>query len=459
MADAERSLLFVIKANVEDFNRKLGKAERDFKKSFGNIKAAVDSTANTFMGLGGLVAGSFVGATVNFANTSDALSELSAKTGIGVEELQRLQYAAKVSGSDLGGLEVAVKKMQQAVYSGSDAFAELGLSIDQLRMMDTSQQFDAVMRALAGIPNAGTRAALAIKIFGKSGTDMLPMLENGAQGFERLKQKADELGIVFSEKTVKAAADLNDKLDTLKMVFQAAVAKIAQTEAFKNLVDWLIKVIGRIGEWIDKNPLLIRALAEAGAAILAIGIALKGAAIAMVILQALSGPKGWIQLAVGAVAAVTSIALIETELNKVNNQKGGVDALNGSVENLVGSIDQANSKVDMLNRKSVIVFGGGGASGGHGVSGAWAEGGVFTRPTFGLIGEAGPEAVIPLDMLSGMGAGSQVTNINLSVGNYMGDDISRRALVRDIQRILNEENRRLVTPAARTEYYSVGGHL
>jgi len=457
MADAERSLLFVIRANIEDFNRKLGKAERDFKKSFGNIKTAVDSTANTFMGLGAALAGAFVGSTVNFASTADALSELSVKTGIGVEELQRLQYAARVSGSDLGGLEVAVKKMQQAVYSSSDAFAELGLNIDQLKLMDTSQQFDAIMRALAAIPNAGTRAALAVKIFGKSGTDMLPMLENGAAGFERLKQKADELGIVFSEKTVKAAADLNDKLDTLKMVFGAAINKIAQTDAFKNLVDWLIKVIGHIGEWIDKNPQLVRVLAEAGAGILAVGLALKGAAIAMAILQALSGPKGWIQLAVGAAAAAGAIALIETELNKVNNEKGGVDTPNSSVENLVNNLDEASSKVDKLNHKAVV-FGGGG-TGGYGVSGAWAEGGIFTRPTFGLIGEAGPEAVIPLDKISGMGAGTQVTNINLSVGNYMGDDISKRALVRDIQRILNEEDRRRVYRPTETQFYSVGGHL
>ncbi len=452
MADAEKSLLFVIKANVEDFNRKLGKAERDFKKSFGNIKAAVDSTANTFMGIGAVMAGAVAGATVNFARTADAIQDLSTKTGIGVEELQRLQYAAKMSGSDLGGLEVAVKKMQQAVYSGSDAFAELGLSIDHLKMMDTSQQFNAVMRALAGIRDAGTRAALAIKIFGKSGTDMLPMLESGAQGFERLKQKADELGIVFSEKTVKAAADLNDKLDTLKIVFEAAVARIAQTDAFTNLVDWLIKIVGRIGEWIDKNPLLVRAVAEAGAAILAVGIALKGAAVAMAILQALSGPKGWIQLAIGAAAAAGSIALIETELNNINNQKGGVDALGNSLKDVAGQIDNINAKPLLgetraeYTARMMHVWG-------------YAAGGIVAQPQLAMVGEAGPEAIIPLDRLSGIGAGTQITNINLSIGNYMGDEISKRALVRDIQRILNEETRRSVTPSIRTNYYSVGGHL
>jgi len=450
MADAEKSLLFVIKANIEDFNRKLGKAERDFKKSFGNIKAAVDSTANTFMGLGAAMAGAVAGATVSFARTADAIQDLSTKTGIGVEELQRLKYAARVSGTDLNGLETAVKKMQQAVHSGSEAFAELGLNMDQLRLMDSSQQFDAVMKALAGISNAGTRAALAVKVFGKSGTDMLPMLDAGAQGFERLKQKADELGIVFNEQTIKAASELNDKLDTLKMVFEAAVAKIAQTDAFSKLVDWLVNVIGRIGEWIDKNPLLVRAIAEAGAAILAVGIALKGAAVAMAILQALSGPKGWIQLAVGAAAAAGSIALIETELNNINNQKGGVDALGNSLKNVAGQIDNINTKVmpgetrAEYTARMMHVWG-------------YAAGGIITQPQLAMVGEAGPEAIIPLDRLSGIG--TRVTNINLSVGNYMGDEISKRALVRDIKQVLNEEDRRRLYKPAETSFYSVGGHL
>jgi hypothetical protein len=55
-----------------------------------------------------------------------------------------------------------------------------------------------------------------------------------------------------------------------------------------------------------------------------------------------------------------------------------------------------------------------------------------------------------------MGGGSNVT---VNVGSFMGDELSLREFTRRIQRILNEENRRSVTPATRTNYYSVGGHL
>ena len=45
-----------------------------------------------------------------------------------------------------------------------------------------------------------------------------------------------------------------------------------------------------------------------------------------------------------------------------------------------------------------------------------AEGGIVTRPTMGLVGEAGPEAIIPLDRLGSVGGGtSVVVNVEGSV--------------------------------------------
>lgn len=86
----------------------------------------------------------------------------------------------------------------------------------------------------------------------------------------------------------------------------------------------------------------------------------------------------------------------------------------------------------------------------------YASGGIFTRPTLGIIGDV-PEAVIPLSKLGNMGGGNSTINVN--VGNYIGDDLSKRALVRDLQRIMNEETRRSVHKPSETSFYSVGGHL
>jgi hypothetical protein len=57
---------------------------------------------------------------------------------------------------------------------------------------------------------------------------------------------------------------------------------------------------------------------------------------------------------------------------------------------------------------------------GLGFSGAFARGGIVTRPTIGLIGEAGPEAVIPLGRGGGMG--SMNVTVNIAEGAVVGVD-------------------------------------
>ena len=75
-----------------------------------------------------------------------------------------------------------------------------------------------------------------------------------------------------------------------------------------------------------------------------------------------------------------------------------------------------------------------------------AEGGIVTRPTRALIGEAGPEAVIPL---SKMGA----SEVHIHVGNFMGDEISMRQFVRRIDQVLKEESRRSSFGQVNQGYY------
>jgi phage-related minor tail protein len=42
---------------------------------------------------------------------------------------------------------------------------------------------------------------------------------------------------------------------------------------------------------------------------------------------------------------------------------------------------------------------------------AFANGGIVTKPTLGLVGEAGPEAIIPLSQMGNMGGGGVTINV------------------------------------------------
>jgi SLT domain-containing protein len=71
--------------------------------------------------------------------------------------------------------------------------------------------------------------------------------------------------------------------------------------------------------------------------------------------------------------------------------------------------------------------GSGGASGGANPAGldykAMATGGIVTSPTLALIGEAGPEAVIPLSKAGGMGMNITVNAGLVSTPDQVGQDI------------------------------------
>jgi hypothetical protein len=61
---------------------------------------------------------------------------------------------------------------------------------------------------------------------------------------------------------------------------------------------------------------------------------------------------------------------------------------------------------------------------------AMANGGIVTGPTLALIGEAGPEAVIPLDRAGGMGG----INITVNAGLVSTPDQIGQEIIQAIQK-------------------------
>ena len=56
------------------------------------------------------------------------------------------------------------------------------------------------------------KTALAIKLFGKSGADLIPLLNQGRAGIKELTDEAAKLGIVISTETAAKAEQFNDTL-------------------------------------------------------------------------------------------------------------------------------------------------------------------------------------------------------------------------------------------------------
>ncbi len=200
---------------------------------------ALDSVSKAAFSLGGAIsAAGLVAYTKSIIDAADALNEMSERTGISVENLGRLQYAAKLSGVEseqLGKSLQALSGEIVAAAGGSESaiakFKRLGVSV----LDTTTKQIrpaNAVLLDLADafalLPEGTERSARAAELFGaKLGGVMVPFLAQGRAGIEALGDEIERLGGLMSAETAKAAAEFNDNLDRLKTTASAAGISIA----------------------------------------------------------------------------------------------------------------------------------------------------------------------------------------------------------------------------------------
>lgn len=234
-----------------------------------------------------------LGATKAFADSGDMLDKMAGRTGVAVEQLSALQFAAEQSGSSLGTIEKALRRMATTLFDAErgskesvDALAAIGLTADQLKGLAPDEQFLRMADGLSRIENASMKAALAQKLFGRSGTELLPLLNGGQKGVRALVDEAQRLGIVMSTDQASAAAKFTDAWNRIKRQFQQIVVTIGSAvapmllELFSNVKGFLRGVI----DWVRQNEALVQTLALVGGGLVIAGTAIIGLAVALKVL-------------------------------------------------------------------------------------------------------------------------------------------------------------------------------
>jgi len=195
------------------------------------------------LGPAGLIAGASIAAfgvgmsalVMPVARVGDEFFKLSQKTGVSVEALTALDYAAKLSDVTTEGLTKALQKLSIAMFDtqvngqeGSAALKALGVSATdaqgQIRpteavLLDLAEKF-------ARMPDGADKAALAVKLFGKEGLAIIPFLNQGREGITALMEEAQRLGLVMSEDVARASEVFNDNLTRLSAIFEGVQRQI-----------------------------------------------------------------------------------------------------------------------------------------------------------------------------------------------------------------------------------------
>jgi hypothetical protein len=156
----------------------------------------------------------------------DAMNDLAQRTGIGVESVQALQMAAKLSGIDdvTGAVQKLGVEIGQAAESGkTEAFTKLGINFQKLQAMAPEDQFKAIQAAISALPTPAERAAAAVSVFGKAGVELLPLMN---QNLAEVEERMRRLGAIVGDDQVEAIGGMNDALDMMKATFDGIIGQV-----------------------------------------------------------------------------------------------------------------------------------------------------------------------------------------------------------------------------------------
>lgn len=154
----------------------------------------------------------------------DEIDKESQKLGISAENYQKLDYAMQMNGASIDDVSKGVKtittelgKAEKGEKGAGKSFKELGVSLTDTngKIKTNEQVLLESINALSKMENENKRNALAQEIFGKSASELKPLLNSGADGIKELMDEAEKFGMVMSDEAVKSSAEFNDSLTRL----------------------------------------------------------------------------------------------------------------------------------------------------------------------------------------------------------------------------------------------------
>jgi len=354
----------------------LGDASK-LKGALGNAEGHVSSFSEKIGKIGKIatvagaaVTGAFTAIVLKTAAVGDKFDKMSLRTGVAVEDLSALAYAADISGTDIGTLEKGLKGLTKTmddasmgIGEGLEAFELLDISVTDTEgnLRSTVDVLKEAALKISAVENPTKQAALAMDLFGaKAGPQLLPLLKAGEGGIEDLMTRAKELGITMSTEAATKAAEFTDRMTDLKGSLAGAGRTIGDTliPAIIPLIEKVTGIVGKVVAWTKENPELVATItkvaavvgvaAAVGGPILMLVSAFSAVAPAIALIGTIAtGPIGLLIIAVTAI-----IAVWKNWDEIVEFVKGVFEDIKGFITDFVSdSMDRLEKLIDWIINK------------------------------------------------------------------------------------------------------------
>ncbi len=170
------------------------------------------------------------------AESAAAIQDFAEITGQSARQVQEWTYEARLGGVAQDALRAGMVKLSESMAqatSGSgiqaNAFAAMGVRIKDAEgnLRPLNDVLGDVAQKFSGYADGPAKAALAVALFGKNGAELIPLLNQGRDGFEELKDKAQALGVILDTETLQKAKETGDELRTMGIVADAVKTQFA----------------------------------------------------------------------------------------------------------------------------------------------------------------------------------------------------------------------------------------
>ena len=186
-------------------------------KLFGHDVSAsktIEDVGKTAAGVGAGLAGAavlgkikdFAAESMNaFANVGQVL-KLQRFTGGTAEAMSHLAADARGTGTDMDSLTKGIQKLSIHVAANDKVAKSMGIAFrDSHGHIKPMDQIVAMLSdKFSKMPNGVAKTAQIVALFGKSGMDLLPMLNKGSEGLAKMNEESDKLGTTLSQKDLDA---------------------------------------------------------------------------------------------------------------------------------------------------------------------------------------------------------------------------------------------------------------
>jgi hypothetical protein len=223
-------------AGIGKLGKAIGKVGSTGKEFFGELAGAVMKIAT----VGLAAAGAIFGVVHSFSEAGDEVSTLAARLGLTTDAYQELSYAAKLADVDQETFNSSMQKLSKGTAEAAAgqgeamiAYNALGISVrdstGHLRSMESL--LPEIAEKMKKVQNQSLRNALATKFFGREGMKLNGIFQEGAEGLDRLRKEARDVGAVMTPDQIKAAEKFDDAFksisSTLLMVRNIVGAALA----------------------------------------------------------------------------------------------------------------------------------------------------------------------------------------------------------------------------------------